>query len=152
MAGLRHEIESRPILLSDTQVEAIFEQNIQQLQSQNPEFAQKLAFCLDLLRDAKANGVPAAFARLAQVLEPAETDGDLPADFVERAVWGLKGGDQDKLDLFNQLSELIQQVPPPERKLVEQVQRALFSADPGAMLAELEEAQLAIWRQIVERL
>jgi hypothetical protein len=157
LGDLRQALESNPILLADPRVEAIFEQNIRQVKEQDQDFAQKLVFCLGLLQDARANGIPTAFAHLEDALKQAQAGesappGGLPADFVPRVLQGLKGSAQDKMELFNWLAELAEQAPPPERKLIEQVQQALFSPDPTAMLADLDEPQRAIWKQILQGL
>jgi hypothetical protein len=56
------------------------------------------------------------------------------------------------MDLLNWLAELARQASPPERRLIDQVQQALFSSNPAAMPADLDEPQLTVWNQILQRL
>ena len=84
LAALHEAIAAIAAAAEDPQVEAIFE-NIERVKEQNADFANRLATCLGLLREAKANGIPAMFARLEEDLreaQAAEVQGDADSELI----------------------------------------------------------------------
>ncbi len=152
---IRQALEDHPILLQDRRVEGIFEDNIQDQKEQDPQLARGLAFLLGILRDAKANGIPAAIAHLEatiQAVQPQPDDLPLPEDFVPRCLQGLRGAVQDKMALLDWLKDLALSASAPDNQLIDRVQKLVFGTQPEGLLEGLEEPQRTLLQEIIDGL
>lgn len=152
-ADTRLVLEEKQALLFQPEVEALFQGLVDDARNKHDQQrAGYFQFHLSLLQDAKANGITTAFARLEATVQANHNGSVLSEDFIERAVRGLKGEVAEKMALLNWLAELTQQVPPPDQKLIDLLQRALFAQDLARMEVELDPPQRAVWDQILEGL
>ncbi|MBZ0281447.1 MAG: CHAT domain-containing protein [Anaerolineae bacterium] len=153
LEAMQGVLQEQQTILFHPQVEEIFESNIRQaVQTGDQQTGQALTAILLLLRDAKANGIPAAFAKLSAAM--AQTDeAVVPPDFVAQCVAALKGGPAEKMAAFSSLQALAAQSEGEMRALVQVVQTALFSpgADLTTMGANLSEPYAAVWGSIVQQ-
>jgi len=147
----RRVVESQQAILFRPEVEQIFEMNIQN--AGDPRMVDMLKLHLALLRDCKANGIEATFARInaaqSAMTNAAQPDFSVPPDFVTRCAAALKGAPNDKAALFGYLAGLPTD-DPSFAALVGVVKTALFMSDPAfADASALSGIHADTWQTIL---
>ena len=147
----RRVVESQQAILFRPEVEQIFEMNIQN--AGDPRMVDMLKLHLALLRDCKANGIEATFARInaaqSATTNAAQPDFSVPPDFVTRCAAALKGAPNDKAALFGYLAGLPTD-DPSFAALVGVVKTALFMSDPAfADASALSGIHADTWQTIL---
>ncbi|MFL5658568.1 MAG: tetratricopeptide repeat protein [Ktedonobacteraceae bacterium] len=125
----RQVLEAQQVLLFQSEVEALFEQNITQARSAGEErTVRMLELHLALLRECKANGIAPAFAKLAALL----------------------GGPQEKMEHMQYLAAIANESTDEDLKaLINTIQLALFSKDLSQFGRDLKGVYRQAWEAIV---
>ncbi|MFL5658565.1 MAG: tetratricopeptide repeat protein [Ktedonobacteraceae bacterium] len=147
-APTRQVLEAQQALLFRPEVEAIFEQNIEQAKAAGEErVASILEQHLVLLHDCKANGIATTFEQL--VAAPGEP---LPFDaqLVPRSVKALLGGPQERMEHAQYLATLSAQTTNEGLKaLINTIQLALFGSDLSQLGQNLNGVYRQVWEAIL---
>jgi tetratricopeptide (TPR) repeat protein len=145
----RRVVEARRELLFRPEVEAFFEQNIEQAIAAGEERAIRLLeLHLTVLRECKTQGIAQTFERLAARREQEHLPFD--AELIPRSIKALLGGPQEKMEPAQYLAALSAQATDEQLKaLIHAIQLALFGGDRSRLGQNLEGVYRRAWEAIV---
>ncbi len=146
-ADARRVLEEQQAVLLQPLVEETLDQLAERaVNDGKPELAENFALHRDLLRAAREEGIPQAFAALGLADDPY-------ADLAARAAAGLGGGPAERMALAQYVAARLPAVEDPaERSLLETIQMAVFSKHPAQVKHKLEGKPAQVWEEIVQKI
>src|ERR1019366_4075267 len=147
----RSVVEAQYAILFQPEVEAIFEQNIEQAKAGNEDrVVQLLELHLALLRECQKNGIAQAFEHLLSMMQPEEELLPFDAELIPKSIHALKGSPQEKMAHVQYLTTLSTQTTDEQLKaLLNVIQLAQFGGDYSHLGQDLEGVYRQAWETIL---
>ncbi|MBX0330682.1 tetratricopeptide repeat protein [Oscillochloris sp. ZM17-4] len=133
----RRVVETHQAILFTAEVEALFEQNIDNARAKGDQrAADMLTIHLNLLRACKTDGIETAFAQ--RVMDDVVAASPVDSELIQRSITALLAGPQEKLAHAQYLNALATGGDDPDLKaLIQAIQTALFGGDLAQLGAGL---------------
>lgn len=143
----RKMVEARQTVLFQPEVETLFEHDIARARSDGYQrVVDILELHLALLRDCKASGIEAAFAKFAS---PQHNDLLFERELIPRSIAALLGSPREKMAHMQYLTSLANETADHNVKsLIHTIQLALFSSDLSQLGYELQGIYRQVWETI----